>query len=106
MTQIRQNKEEKIIKLFDESYSATGIPPVLSSTNVFTSCVSEINFELGDFNIVVIEPDEYIDAEEAWFEEPEWLQGELEADEDIKNGRYFEFENPEEVISFLDAASK
>ncbi len=51
---------------------------------------------------VVLVPMKLIPAEQAWFWEEAWQQGEKEADEDIKAGKIKSFQSGDELIEDLD----
>ena len=60
--------------------------------------------EVGVYAIDVFEKDRpliQIDPDQAWFWTPEWLKGELQAEEDIKNGNYKSYDNIEDFINDL-----
>lgn len=90
---------EKDLELFDDYSSSAGSPAL--SSDMFTS-YPEFNFELIEPNIVVRKLNIIdVDPSESWFLESDWLEGEREVNDDIQKGRYLEFENPNDVISFL-----
>ncbi|RLC57298.1 MAG: AbrB family transcriptional regulator [Chloroflexota bacterium] len=57
--------------------------------------------EVRDDRTIVLRPSRLVDADEAFFYTPEWQAAEREADEDIRLGRVYRFDNVEEAIDFL-----
>ena len=57
--------------------------------------------EVCEDRTIVLRPGRLVDADEAFFYTPEWQAGEREADEDIRLGRVYHFDNAEEAIDFL-----
>ena len=57
--------------------------------------------EVREDRTIVLRPSRLVDADEAFFYTPEWQAGEREADEDIRLGRVYHFDNAEEAIDFL-----
>jgi len=56
---------------------------------------------IEDGKIILI-PMKLIPADQAWFWEPEWQDGEKEADEDIAAGRVKSFDNTDDLLEELD----
>jgi antitoxin MazE len=56
--------------------------------------------ELKDGKITLT-PVKTIDKSEAWFFTKEWQEGERRVDEDLKNGRYVDYDNPKDFIDSL-----
>jgi len=50
---------------------------------------------------VLLHPSRLVDADEAFFYTPEWQAAEREADEDIRLGRTYRFDNAAAAIDFL-----
>ena len=44
-----------------------------------------------------------IDPNQLWFWSKEWLDGELQAEEDLKNGKYEKFDTMEDFVDSLKA---
>lgn len=42
-----------------------------------------------------------IDPAQAWFWKPEWLDGEIQAEQDLRSGNYEEFDNLDDFIDSL-----
>ncbi|MEO7119367.1 MAG: AbrB/MazE/SpoVT family DNA-binding domain-containing protein, partial [Candidatus Limnocylindrales bacterium] len=59
----------------------------------------EVSFRGG---IVVLEPKTIIDASQAWFWSDAWQKGELEASQDIADGRTTSFDSDEAFLASLD----
>ena len=57
--------------------------------------------EVREDRTIVLRPGRLVDADEAFFYTPEWQAAEREADEDIRLGRVYHFDNAEEAIDFL-----
>jgi AbrB family looped-hinge helix DNA binding protein len=57
--------------------------------------------EVREDHTIVLRPSQPVDADEAFFYTPEWQADEREADEDIRLGRVYRFDNAEEAIDFL-----
>ena len=53
-------------------------------------------------NKVIIEPQVVIPKDQAYFYTPEWQEGEIKADEDIKKGRVFKAKTLKELFKKLD----
>ena len=53
-------------------------------------------------NKVIIEPQVVIPKDQAYFYTPEWQEGEIQADEDIKKGRVLKAKNLKELFKKLD----
>lgn len=45
----------------------------------------------------------HVDPDQAWFWTPEWLAGELEADEDLAKGRGDRFQDEDSFLAALEA---
>jgi len=43
------------------------------------------------------------ESDHSWFMETDWIKGEIEADEDIQEGRYLKFEDAKKAMSSLAA---
>ena len=50
---------------------------------------------------ILLRPAKLVDADEAFFYTPEWQAAEREADEDIRLGRVYRFDDVEDAIDFL-----
>lgn len=50
---------------------------------------------------LVLRPQKLIDRDQDWYWTPEWQAAEREADEDLRLGRYDEFETMEDMIADL-----
>jgi AbrB family looped-hinge helix DNA binding protein len=77
------------------------------------SIKEKLGIEEGDFidfqvreNEVVFKVKKLVDKDEAWFWSKRWQEGEKAADEDIKSGRVYHFENMKDAIAFLDEQDK
>jgi len=57
--------------------------------------------EVQEDRSILLRPGRPVDADEAFFYTPEWQAAEREADEDIRLGRVYHFDNVEEAIDFL-----
>ena len=73
----------------------------------------KLGIEEGDFmdvrikdNEIVLKVKKLIDKDQAWFWTKRWQEGERAADEDIKAGRVYEFQDVESAIAALDEAAK
>lgn len=51
---------------------------------------------------LVLRPQKLVDRDQAWFWSPEWQAAEREADEDLRQGRYDEFETMADMIADLE----
>ena len=67
-----------------------------------------LNIEVGDFldatvrdGELVLRVKRLIDKDQAWFWTRRWQEGEREAEEDIRAGRVYHFENAAEAVKFL-----
>jgi AbrB family looped-hinge helix DNA binding protein len=54
---------------------------------------------------IILKAKKLIDKDQAWFWTERWQQGEREADEDIKKGHTYQFEDVNEAITFLHEQS-
>jgi len=52
--------------------------------------------------VIMLVPKKMVNASQAWFWDPEWLQGEREASADIARGQVRRFESDEEFLTSLD----
>ena len=50
---------------------------------------------------IVMPVNDYFE-DQSWFWTKEWQDGEKEVEEDLKNGRYKEFTNPKDYLTYLD----
>jgi antitoxin PrlF len=50
---------------------------------------------------ILLLPKKIVDANQAWFWAPSWLEGEREASEDIARGRITHFESDEDFLNSL-----
>ena len=57
--------------------------------------------EVQEDRTILLRPSRLVDADEAFFYTPEWQAAEREADEDIRLGRVYHFDNVEDTIDFL-----
>ena len=57
--------------------------------------------EVQEDHTILLRPSRLVDADEAFFHTPQWQAAEREADEDIRLGRTYRFDNVEEAIDFL-----
>lgn len=57
--------------------------------------------EVQEDRTILLRPSRLVDADEAFFYTPEWQAAEREADEDIRLGRVYSFDNVEDAIDFL-----
>jgi AbrB family looped-hinge helix DNA binding protein len=57
--------------------------------------------EVQEDHTIVLRPARLVDADEAFFYTPEWQAAEHEADEDIRLGRIYRFDNIEDTVDFL-----
>jgi len=55
---------------------------------------------------IVLKPKKLIDKEQAWFWTKRWQEGERQAEEDIKAGRVYRFDNIDEAVNFLDESTE
>lgn len=72
-----------------------------------------LNIEEGDFLDVRVEGEEVVlrvkklaDKGQAWFWSRRWLEGERQAEADIKVGRVHHFSNADEAIAYLHQRTK
>lgn len=68
-----------------------------------------VNIEVGDYIEVTVQddgllltPKKLIDKSQAYFWTEEWQKGERRADEDIKAGRWTDFDSVEDLIADLN----
>ncbi len=68
----------------------------------------KLDINKGDFLEAVVEdsrivliPKKLIDKDQAWFWTKEWQEGEMEAEEDLRKGRYNDFDNIEDALRWL-----
>lgn len=59
----------------------------------------EVSME-GD--AIVLRPRKLVEASQAWFWDPRWQEGELQASRDIAEGRTRRFESADEFLESLD----
>jgi len=57
--------------------------------------------QVQDDRTILLRPRRLVDADEAFFYTPEWQAAEREADEDIRLGQVYHFDNVEGAIGFL-----
>jgi AbrB family looped-hinge helix DNA binding protein len=57
--------------------------------------------EVQEDRTILLRPSRLVDADEAFFYTPEWQAAEREADEDIRLGRTYRFDNAAAAIDFL-----
>jgi AbrB family looped-hinge helix DNA binding protein len=50
---------------------------------------------------LVLRPQKLVDRDQAWYWTPEWQAAEHEADEDLRSGRYDDFETMDDMIADL-----
>lgn len=69
----------------------------------------QLHLEAGDFldfevieGQLVAKPKRLVDINQSWFWSDEWQKGELEANEDIKNGRFEDYGNVDDLLGSLD----
>lgn len=62
----------------------------------------EVEFEIGEDGQVVLRGMTVVPADQAWFWDREWQQGEREASEQIATGRTEEFEDAESMFDALE----
>jgi AbrB family looped-hinge helix DNA binding protein len=75
-----------------------------------TAARRKANLKEGDLLEVIVEsdgtirlvPQVVVERSQAYFWTERWQAGEREAEEDLKTGRYQEFENVDEAIAALD----
>jgi AbrB family looped-hinge helix DNA binding protein len=61
----------------------------------------DVMFYVTDKGQIVVEPVRIIDPEQAWFWTEKWQKMEQEAQEDLENGRYYDFDSVEEAVKFM-----
>lgn len=73
----------------------------------------KLGIEEGDFldfqekdGEIVLKVKKRADEDQSWFWTKRWQEGEREADEDIKAGRVYHFDNMKDAITFLDERDK
>jgi AbrB family looped-hinge helix DNA binding protein len=59
--------------------------------------------EVKEDRTIVLRPGRLVDADEAFYYTSEWQAAEREADEDIRLGHTYRFDNVEDAIGFLDS---
>lgn len=59
-------------------------------------------FEILEEGAIVMRPQKTIDASQAWFWTPEWLEGERQASREIEAGQTKTFASPDEFFDSLD----
>ena len=94
------NLVEEDLSYEEEYTSDAALHPVTTDYGEFT------DFPVVDFNIIVSKPRIVLrkfdlSTDDTWFMEPDWLEGEKEADENIENNRYDSFENAHDAVDFL-----
>lgn len=62
----------------------------------------DVLFFVNNEGQIVVEQAQVVDPEQSWFWTKKWQQAERESRADYENGDYFEFDNTEEAIRFLD----
>ncbi|GAA1464152.1 AbrB/MazE/SpoVT family DNA-binding domain-containing protein [Nocardiopsis exhalans] len=62
----------------------------------------EVEFDITESGQVVLRGMTSVPADQAWFWDPEWQQGEREASEQIAAGRTEEFEDAESMFDALE----
>lgn len=72
-----------------------------------------LNIEEGDFLDVRVQNDQIVmrvkklvDKGQAWFWSRRWQDGEREAEEDVKQGKVWDFPSAKEAVSFLHDYSR
>jgi len=63
----------------------------------------DILFYITEKGQIAVAPAQIIDPEQAWFWTERWQKMERESSADYEAGRYFEFNNAEDAIAFLDS---
>lgn len=73
----------------------------------------KLGIEEGDYmdvqvrgSEVVLKPQKLVDKDQAYFWTKRWQEGERQADEDIKAGRLYHFENAKEAVAYLHERAK
>lgn len=68
----------------------------------------KLELEQGDYldvtledNKIILTPIKIIDKSEAWYWTKEWQESERQADEDLKAGRYTDYNNPKDFLDSL-----
>jgi AbrB family looped-hinge helix DNA binding protein len=68
----------------------------------------ELHIEAGDIveferqeDCLILKPKKLVDKSQAWFWTEEWQKAEREADEDLKAGRYKDFDSADKAIQWL-----
>lgn len=69
----------------------------------------ELHIEAGDIveferqeDCLILKLKKLVDKSQAWFWTEEWQEAEREADEDLKAGRYKDFDSTDEAIQWLN----
>ena len=83
----------------DSSGSAEYYALKSSTSESGNSVIINVN-SLGT-NVILL--DKVLQEEDSWFSDAEWLSGEIEADEDIVQGRTVDFPSVEAAIDFLSS---
>jgi AbrB family looped-hinge helix DNA binding protein len=60
-----------------------------------------LSIEVKD-NKIILTPQKVVDREQEWFWTERWQEGEKKAEEDLKTGRYKEFNNIDDLIKDLN----
>ena len=55
---------------------------------------------------IILEPKALIPKDQQWYWTEEWQAAEREANEDIKEGRYTSFDNPEDALKYLQGGKR
>lgn len=100
MGAVFRNKEKE--RGFRIDYSSDASASYFAFAGLFTGNQESYNFKISQPVIVNFEygfasPEEV----DVWFSEPSWLEGEIEAEEDVRRGRFSKFNNAQSVLSFL-----
>lgn len=89
-----------------------GIPAKISPTGqirIPKAIREKLHLDTGDYlefdasgGKLIATPKRLVEVSDAWFWSKEWQEKELEADEDIRKGRYKDYDNIEALIGSLD----
>jgi hypothetical protein len=83
----------------------TNTPDVVASTAIPETSVTRVQQPDGSYKWYAVHPETKtrveIDPDQAWFWTPEWQERERQADEDLRLGRYEEFDSFDDFIDSL-----
>lgn len=65
-----------------------------------------LDFQEKDGEIVLKVKKQADEEDQSWFWTKRWQEGERQADEDIKAGRVYHFDNMKDALAFLDERDK